>query len=44
MRWPRVLYIIPEDVRTLNHVLKSNQQGRRTADMFYPDKMAEVQR
>jgi hypothetical protein len=43
MRWPRVPYIIPEDVRSLNRILKPDQQGRRTVDMFYPDKMAEDQ-
>jgi hypothetical protein len=43
MRWPRVPYIIPEDVQSLNRILKPDQQGRRTVDMFYPDKMAEDQ-
>jgi hypothetical protein len=43
MRWPRVPYIIPEDVRSVNRTLKPDQQGRRTVDIFYSDKMAEDQ-
>jgi hypothetical protein len=43
MRWPRVPHIIPVDVRSLNRILKPDQQGRRTVDIFYPDKVAEDQ-
>jgi hypothetical protein len=40
LRWPHVPYIIPEDVRFSNRILKPDRQGRRAVDMVYPDKMA----
>lgn len=44
MRCPRSPFVIPEDVRSLNRTAADPaRQGRRTAEIFYPDEPAEGQ-
>ena len=34
-------YIIPDDVATLNRIVKDEDRGRRTSDMFFPEEAKE---
>ena len=34
-------YVIPDDIATLNKIVKDEDRGRRTSDMFFPEEAKE---
>lgn len=41
MRCPRLPYILPGDVRFVNHLAEPDHRGRRTTELFFPHEPAE---